>query len=209
MSLPARWLIALVLLLLTAGGGYWAGDHQRNNAWLAKQAKVRQDAHKKYEEEVDRGVKAAGNYLDELREKDDQYAELENKFEKMRRSMPIVVPAASGTPHAAAAGSEPDLAQAGAPQCIQIAVRPELSLGAVWMWNSALAGADVPAGACGADAAPAQACAAASGLTVDDAWRNQSVNAKSCADDRLRYDRLIDFLQNRTPPQRAPSQRAP
>lgn len=31
------WLAVPLLVLAWGGLGYWAGDHQRNNAWLAKQ----------------------------------------------------------------------------------------------------------------------------------------------------------------------------
>lgn len=34
----------LALLLACSALGYWAGDHQRNNAWLAKQAKSERQA---------------------------------------------------------------------------------------------------------------------------------------------------------------------
>lgn len=34
----------LALLLACSALGYWAGDHQRNNAWLAKQAKAEHQA---------------------------------------------------------------------------------------------------------------------------------------------------------------------
>lgn len=201
MSIAARALVALVLLLIAAGGAYWAGDRQRNNAWLAKEAGIVRDAHQKYQEEVGRGQQAAGNYLDDLRDQETRYADLESKFETLRKRVPLLVPPAAGQPLAAAARPEPGVDSPGSPspQCIQLVVRPQLSLGAVWMWNSALEGRDVPAGACGADAATPQACAAAAGLTAADAWDNHAVNARTCASDRLRYERLIDYLEGRKP----------
>jgi hypothetical protein len=72
-----------------------------------------------------------------------------------------------------------------------------VSIGAVWMWNSALDGRDVPAGSCGAAAATPEACSAAAGLTVADAWDNHTVNAKQWAEDRLRCERLIDLVEQR------------
>lgn len=194
MSRAARALVALVLLLLAAGTGYWAGDHQRDNAWKAKEARVVRDAHEKYEAEVKRGNEAAGHFINELGDQEDRYAELESKFETLRKRVPLLVSPAAGEAPAPA-----DQAGAAAPPCINFLVRPQLSLGAVWMWNSALAGADVPAGACGADATSAEACAIGSGLTTADAWDNHTVNAKSCAADRLRYDRLIDYLEKIKP----------
>lgn len=206
MSLAARALAALVLLLLTAAGSYWVGDHQRDNAWKAKDARVVREAHEKYEAEVKRGNEAASHFLTELGDQEDRYAQLEEKFETLRKRVPLLVPPPAGAASAPAAGSEPGVHSAGAAAapCINFIARPQLSLGAVWMWNSALAGADVPAGACGADAATEEACAVASGLTAEEAWDNHTVNAKSCAEDRLRHERLINYLQNRTPPPRDP-----
>lgn len=206
MTVAARALAALVLLLLAAAAGYWAGDHQRDNAWRAKEAREVFDAHQKYEAEVQRGNAAAGHFLDEFADQEDRYAELQSEFEKLGKRVALLVPPVAGAASAPAAGSEPGVYAAGAaaPPCINFLVRPQLSLAAVWMWNSALAGADVPAGACGADAATEEACAAGAGLSIADAWDNHGVNARSCAADRLRYDRLIDYLQNRTPPPRDP-----
>jgi hypothetical protein len=73
-----------------------------------------------------------------------------------------------------------------------------LSAGAVWMWNSALAGTDVPTGACSTADTSESACAADTTISLVDAWRNHARNAQSCAEDRLRYQRLIDFLRTRS-----------
>lgn len=200
MSPVARALAALVLLLIAAGAGYWAGDRQRDNAWQAKQTQVVRDAHQKYQEEVKRGNEAAGHFLAELGQQEDRYAGLEIKFEALRKRVPLLVPPAASQAPAPAAGG----AAAAPPLCINFLVRPELSLAAVWMWNSALAGTDVPAGACGADAATEEACAAGAGLSIADAWANHTVNAQSCAADRLRLERLIDYLEHRPPANSAP-----
>lgn len=34
-------------------------------------------------------------------------------------------------------------------------------------------------------------------LSLDDAWANHATNAKSCADDRQRFQHLIDFLERK------------
>ena len=73
----------------------------------------------------------------------------------------------------------------------------ELTLGAVSVWNSALAGADVPAGACGLAGAPDDACSAGAGIGIEEVWANHVTNAEACAVDRRRYQRLIDHLQSR------------
>lgn len=70
-----------------------------------------------------------------------------------------------------------------------------LTLGAVSLWNSALAGVGMPAGACGADGRPEPACAADAGLDVTDAWRNHVVNAGLCAQDRERLRQLTEHLK--------------
>ena len=189
MSAAARLLSVLVALLLAAGLGFVAGDRQCDNAWKAKGADLVRDALRQYEAERDRGLQAAAQYLTDLKDKEDSYEALEKKFNELRQRVPLMVPAAG----------QPATGDGAVAPCINFLVRPQLSLGAVWMWNSALEGRDVPAGSCGADAATIEACSAASGITAEDAWDNQSVNAKSCAADRLRYDRLIDYLEGRAP----------
>lgn len=200
-------LDALKWLLLSAaalGAAFYAGAQHERAAWQAGETKKVQEAHEKYEQEVKRGNEAAGHFLDELSEKENRYAELEKKFSALRARVPLVVPApvAAGS-EATGAGLKPGVdPPAPAPPGINVVIRPELSLGAVWMWNSALAGAGVPAGACGADAQTVEACAAGSGLTTADAWDNHTANAKSCAADRLRLERLIDYLEGRQPARR-------
>jgi hypothetical protein len=74
-----------------------------------------------------------------------------------------------------------------------------LTLGAVWLWNAALAGqADLAAAACRVDAATGQAdpaCSQSSGLDLDAAFANHAANAASCAADRARHQRLIEYLK--------------
>lgn len=86
-----------------------------------------------------------------------------------------------------------------------------LTAGAVSVWNSALAGHFVPAGACravdaaaGADAVAAQrsACVEPVAVGLGEAWANHAANAQACREDRVRYARLIDYLQRREATQR-------
>jgi hypothetical protein len=68
------------------------------------------------------------------------------------------------------------------------------------MWNGALTGVDAPAGACGAAGAAEgadAACADSAGLSLDDAWANHRANARACAEDRQRFQHLIDFLNGK------------
>lgn len=74
---------------------------------------------------------------------------------------------------------------------------PVLSADAVRLWDSATAGRHVPAGACGPAGEPAAACAAATDITLEDAWANHAANAASCRADRAKHQRLIDFVLSR------------
>lgn len=122
-------------------------------------------------------------------------------------------PAVSG-PDAAAAGQAGDAAaaawpadagggaggSAGLPAVPPAHLLPDaqrLTLAAVSLWDSALAGRPVPAGACRADDLAAGACAAASGYALDDALDNHIANAAACREDRARHRALIEFLQAR------------
>ena len=207
---------ASLLLPLMLGGGataFWAGGHTRNNAWLARQAVVERAAHQAYADEVARSTRAATGFATEYSAMQDSFTTLEGKFRELQLHAPLLVyragparPAVPGPlarpapPGAHAGAAEP--APAGtepAPPAPNVApggavADPGLSLGAVWLWNSALAGTDQPAGACGAADPAAPACALEAGLAVADAWANHADNARTCALDRLSHQRLIDYL---------------
>ena len=112
------------------------------------------------------------------------------------------VVAACNAPDAAAATRQPG-AQAGAAAPAQSppalaggagADDPGITLAAVSLWNSALAGSDMPAGACTADQPASEACAADAGVTFTALWQNHTTNAASCAQDRARFAALIALL---------------
>ena len=211
--------IRLALCAAVLLAGYWAGDHHRNNAWLAKQAAVERKDHQAYVDEVERSQAAASNFTQDYAALANQFSTLEGQLNDVRKRIPLAVyrsPAAGNgrgcpvvgglalapslVPTPADAPSGADAPVAG-PVDPAPAVRPDdlaLSLGAVWLWNSALTGVNTPAGACGAAGAPESACAAATGLGLEAAWDNQAANAKTCALDRLRHQRLSDYL-NATP----------
>ena len=185
------WSVYLVVVVAIAGLGYWAGDHNRNNAWLAKQGQIEREAHKQYQAEVKRGETASGAYLKAYQNMQNQFESLTEKFHAVRKRSPLVVSAPGAACAGAVAGSGPSAAGADTGFANDV---PVLTAGAVWMWNSALTGRDQPAGACSAlDGSPA-ACAVATPLTLDDAWDNHATNAQLCAEDRLAHQRLIDFL---------------
>lgn len=202
--------LALKLLLAVgmAVAGYFFGAHTTDNAWQAKQAAAEREQAAKYQAEVTRGDQAARTYLTDHADQEDRYEKLHDQFRALRKRLPLTVPARVAAPPAAVAAAAPASAAAGdGVPGERLELRggddpvPRLSMGAVWMWNSALAGRDVAAGACdaaaGAGGAEA-ACAQDAGLDVDDAWANQQENARSCARDRKRYQSLIDFLKGRT-----------
>jgi hypothetical protein len=193
--------VRLLLVLALLAGAYWAGDHNRNNAWLAKQAKVERQAKVDYEAEVKRGDVAVGALVAEARTLQTNFQNLTEKFNGLSKRVPLVVAARTGS--ACAAGASPLGLDPGA----QLQARPEalggserdsdsavLTAGAVWMWNSALTGTDQPSGACGSADTSEVACAVATPIDLDDAWANHRANAQTCALNRLAHDRLIDFL---------------
>jgi hypothetical protein len=210
------WLVVAALF----GLGYQFGSHRANAAWQDESQKAQLAAAAQYQAEVKRGEVAATHYLDEFTTLKDRYETLHTQATALRQRVPLFagngsrplcptgplsVAAAIGAP--APSGATASVTDTPATQLpdgsAHGAAGLELSLGAVWVWNSALAGADTPAGSCGAATAasqPGTACAPSSGLTADDAWANQADNAQSCAADRQRYQRLIDFLKRRPSP---------
>ena len=197
MSLAARALIALALV----GAGYWWGHTATDNAWAARQARQERATAQALAQEARRADQAAALYLTEHLDQETRYAELDSQYRALRKRTPLLVPAAAALRTGACASAPAP--QPTGPPAADPGAGPGLTLAAVRMWNGALAGADAPAGACGAaGTAPGAdaACAQDSGLTLDDAWDNHRANAKSCLEDRRRYQALIDFLNHRDPP---------
>lgn len=62
-SLPMQALIGLVVALAGSASGYLAGDHHRNNAWLAKQANAERQAKEKLQAAQVRGDDLSGKLL--------------------------------------------------------------------------------------------------------------------------------------------------
>lgn len=197
-----RILIALVVVLAMVGGGYLWGHTATDNAWTARQAKSDKAAADALQKETDRVDKAGGNFLREHLDQEERYAALDLAYKDLRSRVPLVRSRTDSTPMASvkSAAAEPAGTGAEQPSVGDVDAGPVLTLAAVRMWNGALTGTDAPAGACGPAGATTEtdaACAEASGLSIDDAWANHAINAKSCADDRLRYQHLIDFLERK------------
>ncbi|WP_395318395.1 hypothetical protein [Variovorax sp. UC74_104] len=213
MSLTARaWagLIAGVLaaLLLAAAGFaiHGAGRMQERAAWQQKETQRATQLAQDLQAEYERGRAASAQYQLGASALQSSYLSLEGPTNDLRRRVSLVVPPAvpdrraqrtADPAQSAAARPTLDAAPPGDTQRDAVGGPHRLSLAAVWMWNSALAGTDVPAGACGLADTSSEACAADAGITVEDAWINHDINARSYAADRLRYRALIEFLTER------------
>lgn len=194
-ALAARALITLCTVLAFLAGGYWWGHTASNNAWQAKQAKADEKVRAELDAMTASAGRAALRYWDEHLAQKDRYANLDHEYRALRDRHPLVVPGpvAVGACHPKPA---PKPVAQPAPDSAGDS-GPVLSLAAVRMWNGALTGIDSPAGACGAagDAEGADAaCSESAGLTLEDAWDNHAINARTCAEDRQRFRALINLL---------------
>ena len=207
---PYALLGAVLLALGLTAGGYQWGASATDNAWQAKQAKADQAAQSALEVERKRADAAAGHYLRDLLDRNESYAQLAATHDDLLGRTPLVVtrrvvtaqacPAPAGAPPAAAefVAGPPGSAPAAAPD--PLGGDLDLTLAAVRVWNGALTGTDAAAGACGTAGATPEAdaaCAQSAGLGLRDAWDNHRVNARSCAEDRHRYQALIDHLSEK------------
>lgn len=189
-------------LLATA---FNAGRLEERATWQSREAQRAATFAKELQAEFKRGSEASTVLQKDLQALQTSYSTLEGQHRELRTRVPLVLPApvrpvrADGRALGAPDGAGQPGQDAGAPgeALLPDVAGDRLSRGAVWMWNSALAGADVPADTCGIADTSSEACAADSGLTVDDAWDNHHINAKSCAADRIRHAALIEFLTER------------
>lgn len=198
MTMATRILAVLVAALALLGGGYWWGKTATDNAWIARQAKDTTEAAQRQFRAWERADEAVANYTQTHQDQERRYADLDRLYQNLRRRVSLdhrvlVVEHIDSNP------TDPAAVQV--PGGDQPAVH--ISLAAVRVWNGYLTGSDQAAGACGAvdaaagaEAADAEtaACAQDAGLTLDDAWDNHRDNAISCAQDRQRYQALIDYL---------------
>ncbi|MET3178149.1 UNVERIFIED_ORG: hypothetical protein ABIC43_001303 [Variovorax guangxiensis] len=213
MSLAARTWAALIagvvvalLLAAAAFAIHGAGRMQERAIWQQKETQRATQLAQDLQAEYERGRAASAQYQLGASALQSSYLSLEGPVHDLRQRVSLVLPPAvpdrraersARAAQAAAPGPRADAAPPGDAQRDAVGRPHRLSLAAVWMWNSALAGTDVPAGACGLADTSVEACAADAGLTVDDAWTNHDINARSCAADRLRYRALIEFLTER------------
>jgi len=204
MGFLLRALAILAAIAGLMGGGYVAGHSAATAEAQSKAIKAEREARQRFDAEVRRGDRAVAELAAEQLQQADRYSQLQGAYRDLQRRVPLVAAqpghvlggcrsdAQPGVSHGAAAAGVEGTGAAGADPVV-------LSHGAVWMWNSALAGDDSASGACSLADAPTAACAAAAGITLDQAWDNHAENARLCAEDRLRHQRLIDFLKERQP----------
>ncbi|KTT21889.1 hypothetical protein [Pseudacidovorax intermedius] len=198
----AAMLFGLGALAYHAGDS--AGQTRERVVWVKKERDQAQAFAKQLDAEVKRAQQASAALNRSLIALNDSYAALEGKYRDVLARVPLLAPAvvrpvrvAGGASSGPPTAAQPASADAGPDDPQRGGVDPDrfrLSLAAVWMWNSSLAGADVPAHTCGSADTSEQACAADSGLSLADAWANHHANAKSCATDRTRFRALIEFL---------------
>lgn len=198
MTGAARVLVLVLVVLGAAWGGYRHGVTTTENAQAARDLEVARLAAADRARKEDIGRAATEKAQADKRQQEESYAQLDRKYKDLRRQVPLVVPAKPtvvARPADSPAADEPTATTQGTVGVAEL----RLSGAAVWVWNSALAGhADVPPRACGADGglgAADPACAGATDLTVDDAWDNHVANAKRCARNTARYERLKAYLR--------------
>ncbi|MGA0569632.1 hypothetical protein ACO2Q9_02805 [Variovorax sp. VNK109] len=196
----ARLLLIAAAAAGIAFGGYRFGVRTEGNAWRAQQLEVERLANQARVRNEKTAADARVNAAQEKADQEQRYADLNDRFKKLRGKVPLVV----AKPSKPADPKPTDDADASQGRVIVfVDPDPSLSNAAVWMWNSALAGrADVPPGACGADGGggePDPSCAEGSGLTLGDAWDNHAVNAQICARNAARLTRLIGYLKKVSP----------
>jgi hypothetical protein len=193
--------VATVSLLAACGFAvHEAGRMKERAAWQQKETQRAVQLAQDLQAEYERGRAASAKYQLGASALQASYLSLEGPTHDLRQRVSLVVPARrTGRPAPSPAATASPADTPPPPEAADDGP-PRLSLAAVWMWNSALAGTDVPAGACGLADTSSQACAADAGLGVDDAWANHAINARSCAADRLRHRALIEFLTERPAP---------
>lgn len=181
-------LLLIIAALALLGGGYWWGADATTNAYEADKTKQVVQANADLVADAATANQAATDAIAQAAKAKANFRQLQGAFRALDKTTPLLAAAPACKPAVA------DPAALGAAPAVRGPDPAQLSLGAVWVWDSALAGADLPAGACGAADASYAACASASGFDLSDAWANHAANAETCAQDRARHQRLIDYI---------------
>ncbi|OGB58417.1 MAG: hypothetical protein A2503_10040 [Burkholderiales bacterium RIFOXYD12_FULL_59_19] len=204
-KLFSTWWFLPLLMLAWIAFGFYSGYQYSDNAWQARQAQQARAQALAVQAEQLRSQKAARQAIDEQLALQKSYSDLKEKFDAFTNRGPLVVwhdgvraACATGVVPggAVAPGRQPETQTNGGPAAVadDAGAAVSLSAGSVWLWNSALVGADTPAGACGAADPTNPACALDAGVSIAAAWANHTANAQACASDRLRHQRLIDYI---------------
>jgi hypothetical protein len=206
-----RLLAVLVALISALAAGYFWGGHATRNAIEADTLRRERQAVADTRNAEYRADAIAADYLTKHLAQEQRYAALSETNRQLARRVGLLAAGPVLACHvdpagAAVAATEPDRpapatgTERQAPVAHAGPADPDLSLRAVWVWNSALNGVDQPSGACdpvGAAAGAGAACAQSSGISLEEAWANHALNAKSCREDRARYSSLIRVLRER------------
>lgn len=202
---PTWWIVPL-LVLLWGALGFYGGFQYSDNAWQARQAQQLRAQTQALQAEQLRSQAAARQSNQEQQALQKSYTVLKEKFDAFTSRGPLVVwrngasavcdtgAVPGGVPGGAVAPGQPPGHGPASNSSPDVGAAISLSAGAVWMWNSALAATDTPAGACGAADPTSPACAVDAGVSIAAAWANHTANAQTCAADRLRHQRLIDYI---------------
>ena len=179
----ARAIAAVVgvgaIALIGAGlwaWGYQVGDARSDARHAQAQAAAVAAAHAQYAQQVQQGDRAVLRQMERTAAAE---AALEQVKKEVRHA-PVTVFAAA--PPGQQCPSTADV---------------RLTAGAVRLWNSALAGADIPAGACGAAGAPRSACAALTEIDIPAAHANAVENGARFNACFQQLKSLIDRLDQR------------
>lgn len=226
----SRLFDALVLLVAVFCSGLFLGKHLQAGQQLKANQAGAELGQATYSQAVDQGASAVAAVLAHDAQTSRVQTAVETELSQNVRRTPLTLAAACGNAPGALPGTADhnalvhrsqdehagdrrgadasasaslgaQAAQDLGPGQVDGAVDLPLTLGAVRLWNAALAGelrdASLAADTCPADDPTASACAAGAGLSVRDAWHNHNANAAACTRDRSQLAELIALLHAR------------
>lgn len=206
--LASTGLVGLLVLTIGIGLGWQLhADRQAAQVQRSQDASLAQHARA-----VDQGASAVSAHQSTVAGLAENQATLQQEIPHarlvVRTACPAVAPRAAvgaaapvlsadlpSAPEAPARFAELDQAVDARHQLAHADPGGDVTLGGLRLWNSALAGRPVAAGACSPDDPGAPACALASGRTFQDLWANHTLNASLCAQDRSQLDELTGLLR--------------
>jgi hypothetical protein len=191
-----RLITGAMLLLCIVVCAWWAGREHAFRVWEAHKVQIAREAARAIDQEWERGEQATQALRLQLDAHHVRYHQLEGTYREYKRTHPLLAGADSGVvPNPVMPAMVANVLPASHTAHSGGGDDPFLTVGAVWLWNEALALDHSPAGTCGAIGASKASCDAASGISLGNVWENHRVNAQICADNRLAHQRLIDYIQ--------------